>query len=115
LAKDYSEWWIAARQIAEWKLRKSVGVDQAWAIGTLAELALLGVVYGGINYKKKQAEVEITRHCKELCKLLGSDAFAIFSTRRQFGRYIRYWKSDKWDELAHSALKALGDKTFEKR
>ncbi len=115
LAKDYSMWWIAARQIAEWQLHKTVGEIKAYALGSLAELALLGVVYGGKNYNKKQAEEEITRHCKEMYKLMGSDAFTILSTRRQFARYIRYWKSDKWDGLAHSALTALGDKTFEKR
>jgi CHAT domain len=111
LAKDYVKWWAAARQIAEWQLHKTVGVERAWALGTLAELALLGVAYGGQNFRHKQAEDEIIQHCSEMLRLLGSDAFAILSTRRQFGRYIRYWKRDEWEKLAHSALRALGDKS----
>jgi CHAT domain len=111
LSKDYAKWWAAARQIAEWQLHKTVGEDRAWTLGTLAELALLGVAYGGQSFKHKHAEEEIIRHCSEMHRLLGTDAFPIFSTRRQFGRYVRYWKRNEWEGLALSALKALGDKS----
>ncbi|WP_411727243.1 CHAT domain-containing protein [Methyloglobulus sp.] len=111
LSKNYVRSWGAARQIAEWQLIKSTGLDRAWALGTLAELALLGMAHGGKSFGQKQAEEEITRYCAEMLTLLGPDAFAIISTKRQFKRYIRFWNREEWKDLPFVALKALGDKS----
>jgi len=113
LSINHGAWWIAARQIAQWQLNETVGENRVWALATLAELALLGMAYGGKGYGHKQAKEEITRHCLELKALLGPDAFAIFSTQRQFKRYLKHWKRGEWQDLAHAALEALGDKPFE--
>lgn len=106
-------WWTAARQVAEWQLNKTAGESRVWALATLAELALLGMAYGGKSYGHKQAKEEIIRHCLEMRALLGSDAFPIFSTQRQFKRYIKHWNRVEWQDLAYVALVALGDKLLE--
>jgi len=109
LAKEYGEWWNAGRQIANWKLHKAAGEDRAYVLATLAELALLGIAYGGATFKPNQAEQEIRKSCEEMLALLGPDAFPILSTRRQFRRYLEYWQREQWDGLARTALLSLGD------
>jgi hypothetical protein len=111
LAKNYGLWWAAARQITHWQLRQSTGESRAWALATLAELALLGVAYGGSGFGYKQAKEEIPRHCREMRALVGADAFPILSTQRQFRRYIKYWQRDEWEDLPQLALEMLGDKS----
>ncbi len=113
LSINHGAWWIAARQVAQWQLNETAGESRVWALATLAELALLGVAYGGKGYGHKQAKEEITRHCLEMRALMGPDAFVIFSTQRQFKRYIKHWKRDEWLDLAYMALEVLGDKSFE--
>jgi hypothetical protein len=112
LGKDYGQWWSAARQIANWTLHKDVGEERAYVLATLAELALLGIAYGGPNFKPSQAEQEIKRCCEEMHSLLSPDAFPILSTRRQFRRYLEYWQREQWDKLARCALLALGDRSL---
>ncbi|MEC4748877.1 CHAT domain-containing protein [Methylomicrobium sp. Wu6] len=115
LSKNYGLWWGAARQITEWQMRQSTGESRAWSLATLAELALLGIAYGGAGYSQKQAKEEITRYCKEMRALMGPDAFPIFSTRRQFRRYIRHWPRDQWNEIPQAALQALGNNSMEEK
>ncbi|MGR9086442.1 MAG: CHAT domain-containing protein [Gammaproteobacteria bacterium] len=110
LSKSYGTWWAAARQITEWELRKTTGENKAWALATFAELALLGLAYGGRNFGYKEARDEIVRHCNELVAIVDADSFPIFSTRRQFRRYIKFWHRDEWKDLPQAALVALGDK-----
>jgi hypothetical protein len=108
LSKDYGRWWIAARQIAEWKLNKATGENRAYTLGTLAELALLGVAYGGQNFDYDQAKKDIAHYCNEIQALLGPDEFPLLSTQRQFRRYIKYWDREEWRDLACIALETLG-------
>lgn len=114
LSKKYGLWWAAARQITHWQLRQSTGESRAWALATLAELALLGVAYGGSGFGYKQAREEIPRHCAEMRALVGADAFPLLSTQRQFRRYIKHWPREEWRELPQMALEALGDKSGRK-
>jgi CHAT domain len=107
LAKKYGVWWTAARQIATWQLNKASGEDRAWALGTLSELALLGIAYGGNTFKPAQANDDISKYCKEIRQLFGPEAFPILSTRRQFKRYIECWQREEWQELAKVALETL--------
>jgi len=106
-ARDYGPWWSAARQIAQWELRTASGEHRAWALGTLAELELLGVVYGGPNFEEAKAQEAIARQCCELVDVVGKDAFPVSSTRRQFLRYRDTWRNDRWEELAKAAIAAL--------
>ncbi|MBP1153080.1 CHAT domain-containing protein [Methylocaldum sp. RMAD-M] len=112
LAKDYGLWWAAARQLAHWQLYKTAGEERAYVLATLAELALLGVAYGAPKFSASQAEQEIREFCGEMFCLLGPDAFPILSTQRQFRRYLEYWQRDQWNELARTALSALGDESL---
>jgi hypothetical protein len=107
LAKQYGPWWTRAQQIAEWQLGNANDTDRVWAFGTLAELVLLGAAYGGTKFNGRRAEEEIVRYCKQMRKLCGQDRFPIFSTQRQFRRYIQYWNRNEWAGLARAALKAL--------
>jgi hypothetical protein len=107
LAKEYGGWWTAARQIAEWELPRADRIGRAWALATLAELAMLGAVYGGAGFDLRRAEQEIERLCAQMRELLNRDAFPIFSTQRQFRRYLEYWNRDEWADLASAALRAL--------
>jgi hypothetical protein len=107
LAHEYSPWWTAARQIAEWQLSSANELDQLWALGTLAELELLGAAYGGTNFNGTSAEEQIVRCCQQMRKFRGDQTFAILSTQRQFRRYIEYWNRNEWAGLARAALAAL--------
>jgi hypothetical protein len=107
LAREYGPWWTAALQLAGWQLGSASGLDQVWALGTLAELELLGAAYGGTSFDGDRAEKEIARCCEQIRKFRGSDPFPMMSTQRQFRRYIQYWNRSEWAGLARAALTAL--------
>lgn len=103
LARDYGPSWIAVREISIWALRTAQGEARAWALGTLAELELLGVVYDP-QFDRQRASAEIVRKCRELCEVVDKDSFHVDSTRRQFRRYQNEWNSTLWNALAQAAL-----------
>jgi hypothetical protein len=107
LSAKYGRWWLTAHQLAEWQLRSAAAIERVWAHGTLAELELLGAVYGGPEFDAKTARSSIVGHCQEICQLSTHDPFPVFSTRRQFRRYIDHWPRDQWNELAQAALEVL--------
>lgn len=107
LAEEYGAWWSFARQIATWGLRTATGEDRAWALGRLAELELLGVVYAGGDFDVIKAQDVIARLCREIVDVVGRNAFAVASTRRQFDRYQTIWARPAWDALAKWATEAL--------
>ena len=109
LAIDYGEWWKATRQIAEWQLRTATGDNRAWALGTLAELELLGVVYGGSDFDTKAAKERIGDFCREIVDVMGKDSCPVSSTRRQFVRYRDTWSNSLWNGLAEYAIECLPD------
>ncbi|SFL79662.1 CHAT domain-containing protein [Nitrosomonas communis] len=113
LPENYGQWWITARQIVEWELNKASGDNRAYILATLAELALLGVAYGGPDFNDQHAKEEIIRYCSEMRAQLGPDEFPLLSTQRQFRRYIRYWDREEWRDLAYIALEALGGRLSE--
>ncbi|MGZ4954407.1 MAG: CHAT domain-containing protein [Methylobacter sp.] len=109
ITADLSAEFVAACQIAKWQSLNQTGEERVAALSTLAELALLGSIYEGIEkFDYEQAKNEIKRCCKEMRDLSDSNAFLICSTRRQFKRYLNYWGRAKWNGLAEEALKALG-------
>lgn len=107
LAQEYGAWWSSARQIATWALRTVTGEKRAWALGTLAELELLGAVYVGPTFDPGKAEGVIVELCRELVDAIGKDAFPVASTRRQFTRYLEIWPHESWKALAKRAVEAL--------
>ena len=108
LAERYGHWWNVAKQISRWQLSAAAGKDRAWALGTLVELEMLGVVYGGENFNAEKAGEKIGRYCREMLDICGPQGFPVQSTVRQFDRYAHVWRQDEWDGLAKTALTALG-------
>lgn len=107
LVETYGTWWIAARQIATWQLKHATGVDKAWAVGTLVELELLGSIFLGKQFDRASAGSDIEKLCLQLCDLVPPKSFPIFSTLRQFKRYVDHWPREDWNGLAWRAIKAL--------
>jgi hypothetical protein len=105
--KHECHWWHTAHQIAEWQLDTTRGQERAWALGTLAELELLGSIYLGKHFDKKKAQENIARYCSEIIDAVGPEDFAVNSTRRQLQRYAEVWQRDCWEELAKVGMDAL--------
>ncbi|MBW7991289.1 MAG: CHAT domain-containing protein [Planctomycetes bacterium] len=98
--------WRLAHKIAEEELVKSIGADQAWAHGTLAELILLAK-YHIPDEPIGNAKKKVQEHCQAIVRLVGEGAFAVKSTRRQFKRYINYWPNPDWNVIAKAAVATL--------
>jgi hypothetical protein len=107
LVRAHHDWWVAARQIAAWQVRTGSRQDQAWAYGSLAEIEMLGVVYGGIDVNYEDAERRIVEYCRMIRELTGDESFQVLSTRRQFQRYLDWWRRDTWNALAQAAVNTL--------
>lgn len=112
LSKEWGETWNAARHYSKWSLRNKTGRNKAWALGTLAELEMLGVVYapaGAPSYRDK-ARDSIFQCCQQIVELMGSDSFEVRATQLQFLRYARAatWQREEWQALAEAALEGLG-------
>jgi hypothetical protein len=111
LAKQYGPWWVATRQIAEWQLRSATGHDRAWALATLAELSLLGVIYSESSFDRDDAKNRIVGLCQSICDAVSEDRFPVLSTSRQFKRYLNFWCRKDWNDLAEAAITALADRS----
>jgi len=107
LAREYGDWWITARQIALWELPSASEENRAWAHGTLAEIEMLGAIYTEGRLDRKEVKRRIIEHCRAICDLAVKDPFPVRSTRRQFQRYLDFWKREEWQELAAAAVEAL--------
>jgi hypothetical protein len=107
LGAKYERWWLVARQLAQWQLRSTAAIDRVWAHGTLAELELLGAIYGGSAFTPEGARHSIAEHCREICELSAQNPFPVSSTQRQFRRYIDHWSREQWQALAQTALEVL--------
>ena len=100
--------WRATLEINQWQLPRAEGIERVWSNATLAELKLLGVVYGGETFDKEAAKKEIIDCCKKIAELCEPDDFPLESTSRQFFRYTDIWDKEEWKPLAQAALIALG-------
>jgi hypothetical protein len=110
LAKQYGPWWVATRQIAEWQLHNATGDDRAWALATLAELSLLGVIYSESSFDRDDAINRIVGLCQSI-RDVSEDRFPVSSTSRQFKRYLNFWCRKDWEDLAQAAVTALADRS----
>ncbi len=101
--------WLTAIELAEWQISSTNLQQRVWASSSLAELALLGVIYMSPGRQRQQPPItEIRRQCNALLELAAPDDFSIYSTRRQFNRYRTCWANAIWNDLAEEALSALG-------
>ena len=85
--------WGAAMVSAQLDLEESSGVGRAWAHGTLAELHLMLLAYRPEHLPLKPEEIQnkTLDHVGQLPSLAGYDSFEVFSTKRQFRRYVHWW------------------------
>ncbi len=110
---ECSHWWHVAREICEKHATIKSGEERFWAYSSLAELELLGTVYGGAEYqgadKQRQIEKRITDACAHLVELRGANDFGVQATIRQFRRYLldSWQKVPEWEALACAALRTL--------
>jgi hypothetical protein len=115
LEDDDSHWWHVARNICNTLATVASGEARYWAYSSLAELELLGTVYGGADYKGPENLIRVKERimdcCRQLVQLCGADGFGVQATIRQFRRYrLDSWKlRPEWETLAAAALQALGD------
>jgi hypothetical protein len=77
------------------------GEVMAWAHGTLAELYLILLAYapGHVPMKQKEIHVKILEHIEQLASIAGLDSFPVYSTKRQFKRYVDWWGSERFESL----------------
>lgn len=61
------------------------------------------------NFDGEDAERVIKNLCRDIRAMQGTDSFPVFSTRRQFQRYIDYWSDRRWNKLAEAAIEELGE------
>jgi len=104
------DWWVVAHRTAMSQLHRSSTSDRAWAHGTLAELELLGTVYGNAEQRDpERAKERVVAHCTEIRELVGDDSFHVRSTRSQFQRYRDWWAAGHagWLTIVEAALRAL--------
>lgn len=99
--------WHATLRINQWQLPDADGIERIWSNATLAELELLGAVYGGQAFDVRAAEENIIRCCKNIAELCEPEDFPLKSTIRQFRRYTGTWGAEAWHSLARAALAIL--------
>jgi hypothetical protein len=99
---------LMARKLAERDLSKTEGPSKAWAHGTMAELEMLADFHAPGQAARNVKKV-VRDHCKAIVDLVGKGSFQADSTRRQFHRYIDFWKGKKeeWKSIATEAVKVL--------
>jgi hypothetical protein len=91
---------------AQRSLRDSKPSSQAWAHATLAELLMIST-YHKLGVNAKDVQEQVVEHCKAIIALMGANSFQAESTRRQFQRYLDYWKDPRWNDIAKAAVDAL--------
>ena len=95
--------WTTARVAAEAALDSTQ--DAPWAHGSLAELYLLKASVEPDDEMARLAQL----HIDELLALVSADSFEVYSTRRQFARYVSWWGDALGvTELAKKIVAKLG-------
>ena len=100
------ETWLLARKFAKHDLAASEGSAKAWAHGTMAELEMLAT-YHTPDQVARNVKKMVREHCKAIVDLMGEDSFEVYSTRRQFQRYLDYWVRKEWQSIAQAAVDTL--------
>ena len=54
-----------------------------------------------------QVKDKVLSHCQAIVDLMGPKSFHVQSTRRQFQRYLDYWRDDRWNDVAAAAVRIL--------
>ncbi len=93
--------WGAAMVSTQVDLEEAKGEGVVWPHGTLAELYLMLLAYKPEHLTIEQEEIhkKTLDHIHALLSLVGHGSFAVYSTRRQFKRYIDWWGNEVFESL----------------
>ena len=107
LSEHYGATWSAAFEMTRWKRNLFIGKDKVYVLATLAELTLLQSVYHKDTTQPEELKKQISDYCKAMLDESLTDKFPLWSTKRQFSRYLLEWQSPIWQDLAQTAVDAL--------
>ena len=93
--------WGAAMVSAQVDLEEAQGAGIIWPHGTLAELYLIMLAYSPAEVPIGEEEIreKTLDHAQTLLSLTGHDSFTIYSTTRQFRRYIDWWGRKEFESF----------------
>jgi len=93
--------WGAAMVSTRVDLEEAQGEGVVWPHGTLAELYMILLAYDPEHVPVGPEEIrkKTLDHIQTLLSLAGYDSFAVYSTKRQFRRYIDWWGHEIFESL----------------
>lgn len=99
--------WGAAAVSADVDFRSQEGRAKtvAWAHGSMAELYLILLAYDPadveqkVTLKQEGVREKAREHTRQLLSIAGHGSFPVYSTRRQFERYITWWGHEAFESL----------------
>lgn len=91
--KNLNALWSLARLLSMYELNNENRHNVIWAHGNLIELYMLSLIMPSDKSRlpNNEAEKLALEHTDALIDAAGRDAFSIYSTRRQFNRYLRWY------------------------
>lgn len=101
------DWWALARSNANKDLAGPTSESIAWAHSSLAELEMLAAARTDETKDRAQLKEHVLDHCKAIVDLMGKGSFPVFSTLRQFQRYVKWWDRAEWREIATAVVEFL--------
>ena len=93
--QDAGAWWTGFRS-ATIELEDSE--EPYWSHGSLAELWLLKLFDDLSDEDRKEAREKALRHVGMIRRIVTRDHFAVYSTKRQFNRYVELWGPPEFSE-----------------
>lgn len=103
-----TDYWTVCHVAAERDLDVGSRTVEAWAHASLAELYLLHPLLEAPVRPGVDARERALHHAQRLLDLAGRDDFAVFSTLRQFKRYLEWWTINPVDGRITPANAAPG-------
>lgn len=92
--------WVMSEMQSISDLQSSNQYTRVWALGNLIELYILAPLIDRIDMQHDAGLVgKVSTRTKEIVAAAGTDAFGVFSTRRQVARYLEWY-----NDLTQSAL-----------
>ena len=109
--------WSAAIVSAQVELTVESAETVIWAHGSLAELYLLLLAHArrGLPMSHAQAEKRVLEHAGKLLSLSGHDSFPVYSTKRQFTRYAKWWGHKDFEPALEKASAQARETSWDKR
>ena len=93
--------WGAAIVSTQVDLVEAQGVAAVWPHPTLAELYMILLAYDpkAVPIEHNKIKKKTESHIEQLLAIAGYDSFAVYSTIRQFQRYINWWGTKEFETL----------------